>query len=174
MNILGRRDEGFHATRNRHAAGNFCDELSFRCAEGERKFRFPATPDCPAQPPPLEIFILNFFFFFWQTWYFAPAAEKVCVDEPKISDGRIVKIHLREKNPRLQPAWLAAAGKQIAATTLTRAQELFEKPLSEEKLMKCRAMRSAPPRHPFFTEQTSTCHGSGVFFFFGAETNPSP
>src|SRR5258708_6171363 len=111
LNILGKRADGFHELETVMPPVNFCDELTFE--RGGKEIQISCSN--PALPVDSKNLVFR-------------AAEKFLV-AAKISDG--VKIHLEKKIP------LAAGlggGSGNAATTLLALNELFEKPLSMEKL----------------------------------------
>jgi 4-diphosphocytidyl-2-C-methyl-D-erythritol kinase len=111
LNILGRRADGFHELETVMQPVNLCDEISFERGENEIHL------SCNDQHLPTDSKNLVF-----------RAAEKF-LEAAKISGG--VKIHLEKKIP------LAAGlggGSGNAAVTLLALNELFEKPLSNEKL----------------------------------------
>jgi len=111
LNILGRRPDGFHELETLMQPVNFCDELVFE--RGENGIRLSSSEKSLPTDAKNLVFraAANFF------------------SAANISDG--VKIHLEKKIP------LAAGlggGSSNAATTLLALNELFDQPLSLQKL----------------------------------------
>jgi len=111
LNILGKRADGFHELETVFHRVDVCDELSFeRGGSGLR-----LTCSEPSLPTDAKNLVHR--------------AAAAFLESAQISEG--VKIHLEKKIP------LAAGlggGSGNAATTLLALNELFDKPLSAEKL----------------------------------------
>jgi 4-diphosphocytidyl-2-C-methyl-D-erythritol kinase len=111
LNILGRRADGFHELETVMQPVDFCDELSFE--HGGKGIQL----SCNDKSLPVNSKNLVF------------RAAKNFLSAAKIRDA--VKIHLEKKIP------LAAGlggGSGNAATTLLALNELFGRPLAQEKL----------------------------------------
>lgn len=127
LNILGKRADGFHELETVMQPVNLCDELTFE--RGGNRIQL----SCGDKRLPVDSRNLIF-----------RAAENF-LTASKISEG--VKIHLEKKIP------LAAGlggGSGNAATTLLALNELFEKPLSLEKLHELAATLGSDV--PFFLQ----------------------
>jgi 4-diphosphocytidyl-2-C-methyl-D-erythritol kinase len=111
LNILGKRSDGFHELETIFQPVNFCDDLIFE-REGKG-----IQLSCSDKSLPTDSRNLIY-----------RAAEKFLATA-NIFDG--VKIHLEKKIPM---AAGLGGGSGNAATTLLALNELFGKPLSEEKL----------------------------------------
>ncbi len=111
LNILGKRADGFHELETIFQPVNFCDEISFE--RGGNGIQL----SCSDKSLPTDSRNLIY-----------RAAEKFLA-AANISDG--IKIHLDKKIPM---AAGLGGGSGNAATTLLALNELFDKPLSEEKL----------------------------------------
>ncbi len=127
LNVLGKRADGFHELETIMQPVNFCDELVFE--HGGKGIQL----SCNDKNLPADSRNLVF-----------RAAENFLV-AAKISEG--VKIHLEKKIP------LAAGlggGSGNAATTLLALNELFGKPISDEKVNEIAA--SLGSDIPFFLQ----------------------
>ncbi len=127
LNILGRRDDGFHELETVMQPVDFCDELVFE--RGGNGIRF----SCSEKNLPTDSRNLVF-----------RAAEKFFA-AARISDG--VRIHLQKKIP------LAAGlggGSGDAATTLLALNELFDGPLPSDELHEIAAALGSDV--PFFLQ----------------------
>ena len=127
LNILGRRADGFHELETVMQPVNLCDELTFERAGNSIEL------SCNEKSLPTDAGNLVY-----------RAAEKF-MGAAKVSGG--VKIHLEKKIP------LAAGlggGSGNAATTLLALNELFGKPLAQEKLFEIAA--SLGSDIPFFLQ----------------------
>jgi 4-diphosphocytidyl-2-C-methyl-D-erythritol kinase len=137
LNILGRRDDGFHELETVLQPVNFCDELVLE--RGGKSIQL----SCSEKNLPVDSRNLVF-----------RAAEKFLA-AANISDG--VKIHLDKKIP------LAAGlggGSGNAAATLRALNELFDRPLTSEKLFEIAAALGSDI--PFFLQdQPALATGRG-------------
>ena len=127
LNILRRRDDGFHELETIMQPVNFCDKLSFERAKSG------VFLSCSDKHLPVDSRNLVF------------RAAKEFLAAAKISGG--VKIHLEKKIP------LAAGlggGSGNAATTLLALDEIFGKPLPQQKLVDIAA--SLGSDIPFFLQ----------------------
>ena len=127
LNILGKRQDGFHELETVMQPVDFCDELVFE--RGGNGLQL----SCSDKNLPVDSHNL----------VFRAAAD--FLDAAKISDG--VKIHLEKKIP------LAAGlggGSGNAATTLLALNELFGHPLTAEKLFEIAAALGSDI--PFFLQ----------------------
>jgi 4-diphosphocytidyl-2-C-methyl-D-erythritol kinase len=127
LNILGRRDDGFHELETVMQPVNFCDELAFE--RGGSKIRL----SCSDKRLPVDSKNL------------IHRAATAFLQAAEISGG--VKIHLEKKIP------LAAGlggGSGNAATTLLALNELFGQPLAAERLFEIAA--SLGSDIPFFLQ----------------------
>jgi 4-diphosphocytidyl-2-C-methyl-D-erythritol kinase len=111
LNILGRRADGFHELETVLQPVNVCDELAFERAGSGLRLTC-SNPELPTDSKNL-----------------VHRAATAFLSAAKFSDG--VRIHL-EKN--LPLAGGIGGGSANAAVTLTALNELFDLPLSLEKL----------------------------------------
>jgi 4-diphosphocytidyl-2-C-methyl-D-erythritol kinase len=127
LNILRRRDDGFHELETIMQPVNFCDELSFERSKSG------VFLSCSDKHLPADSRNLVF------------RAAKEFLSAAKISGG--VKIHLEKKIPM---AAGLGGGSGNAATTLLALDEIFGKPLAPEKLVEIAA--SLGSDIPFFLQ----------------------
>ncbi|HEY3761466.1 MAG TPA: 4-(cytidine 5'-diphospho)-2-C-methyl-D-erythritol kinase [Verrucomicrobiae bacterium] len=127
LNILRRRDDGFHELETIMQPVNFCDELSFERDGAGIKL------SCSDKQLPVDSRNLVF------------RAAKEFLAAANISDG--VKIHLEKKIPM---AAGLGGGSGNAATTLLALNEIFGKPLPLEKLVDLAALLGSDI--PFFLQ----------------------